>query len=180
MQADVPTPPAEEESQFQQITAARKYIAEQALKQQAKKVNCSADSPVGSNQCVPPVGMGLCMMQCAVLLAVRCNFCQRQQNSGQTQTDQQTDTCTHIQLASATFMQTSRAMLRSLVCAVHKLGTCQGHQLLTEQGHSFLFWNEELNCGWLLLACQLAAAAQMLAVAVNHNLWIDVSHAAFS
>ena len=35
----MPAPPAEEESQFQQITAARKYIAEQALKQQAKKVS---------------------------------------------------------------------------------------------------------------------------------------------
>lgn len=45
VQADVPTPPAEEESQFQQITAARKYIAEQALKQQAKKVSCQADLP---------------------------------------------------------------------------------------------------------------------------------------
>ena len=40
MQADVPAPPLEEENQFQQITAARKYIAEQALKQQNKKV-CS-------------------------------------------------------------------------------------------------------------------------------------------
>lgn len=30
----------EEENQFQQITAARKYIAEQALKQQTKKVRC--------------------------------------------------------------------------------------------------------------------------------------------
>lgn len=29
----------EEENQFQQITAARKYIAEQALKQQTKKVS---------------------------------------------------------------------------------------------------------------------------------------------
>lgn len=70
MQADVPTPPAEEESQFQQITAARKYIAEQALKQQAKKVNCYADFSVGSNQCVPPVGMGFCMLSFTLLLAV--------------------------------------------------------------------------------------------------------------
>ena len=38
VQADVPAPPLEEENQFQQITAARKYIAEQALKQQNKKV----------------------------------------------------------------------------------------------------------------------------------------------
>ena len=38
VQADVPAPPADEESQYQQITAARKYIAEQALKQQTKKV----------------------------------------------------------------------------------------------------------------------------------------------
>lgn len=38
VQADVPAPPMEEENQFQQITAARKYIAEQALKQQTKKV----------------------------------------------------------------------------------------------------------------------------------------------
>ena len=55
VQADVPTPPAEEESQFQQITAARKYIAEQALKQQVKKVSCQADLLFGSNQCVHPV-----------------------------------------------------------------------------------------------------------------------------
>ena len=73
VQADVPTPPAEEESQFQQITAARKYIAEQALKQQAKKVSCHADLPLGSNQCVLPVCMSFCMLQCAVLLPVRCN-----------------------------------------------------------------------------------------------------------
>jgi hypothetical protein len=41
----------------------------------------------------------------------------------------------------------------TLVCAVHKLGACQGEHLLTQQGHSFLFWDEELNRGWLLLAC---------------------------
>lgn len=44
-EADVPAPPAEEESQFQQITAARKYIAEQALKQQAKKDDPTAEQP---------------------------------------------------------------------------------------------------------------------------------------
>ncbi len=94
---DVPAPPAEEESQFQQITAARKYIAEQALKQQAKKVNCHADLPFGSNKCVPPVCMGSCIMQCAVLLPVRFNVMpadRRQQilwPLRQTQTDQQTD-----------------------------------------------------------------------------------------
>lgn len=44
-QADVPTPPAEEESQFQQITAARKYIAEQALKQQVKKEEQAPEQP---------------------------------------------------------------------------------------------------------------------------------------
>lgn len=38
VQADVPPPPVDEENQFQQIIAARKYIAEQALKQQTKKV----------------------------------------------------------------------------------------------------------------------------------------------
>ncbi|KAL3157883.1 hypothetical protein ABBQ32_012294 [Trebouxia sp. C0010 RCD-2024] len=36
-EADVPPPPVDEENQFQQIIAARKYIAEQALKQQTKK-----------------------------------------------------------------------------------------------------------------------------------------------
>lgn len=41
----------------------------------------------------------------------------------------------------------------TLVCAVHKLGACQGEHLLTQQAHSFLFWVEELNRGWLLLAC---------------------------
>ena len=106
----MPTPPAEEESQFQQITAARKYIAEQALKQQAKKVNCYADLPVGSNQCVPLSARDSAW--CNVLHCWQAGVmsCQRQQILGQTQTDQQTDTCTHIQLASATSMQTSRAV----------------------------------------------------------------------
>ena len=42
MQSDVPQPPADEASSFQQVQAARKYIAEQALKQQQqqKKVCC--------------------------------------------------------------------------------------------------------------------------------------------
>jgi len=94
----VPTPPAEEESQFQQITAARKYIAEQALKQQAKKVNCYADLPVGSNQCVPPVSMGFCMMHCAVLLVVRCNVMPASAEFG-ADTDRPTDQHMHTHTA---------------------------------------------------------------------------------
>lgn len=43
----MPAPPLEEENQFQQITAARKYIAEQALKQQTKKVGSALLSVPG-------------------------------------------------------------------------------------------------------------------------------------
>jgi hypothetical protein len=107
VQADVPTPPAEEESQFQQITAARKYIAEQALKQQAKKVNCSADLPVGSNQCVPPVGLGSCMMSFAVLLAVRWNVMPGSAEFG-ADTDRPTDRHMHTHTACICNLHTDK------------------------------------------------------------------------